>query len=334
MAVGSEGNSRHYSLDAFRLWSRHTRIVRSWAFMLFLTSLVVFCGARAISASVEKASPRPRTGLSYRAVVRVLRHSRGVPILEYHVVGFRPQGSPLEGLYVVPSLFVRQVHWLAQHGWHGVTLRAVIAYWREGKALPPKPIVFSFDDGYPGDWRYALPVLRAHHWPGDLNLQIGNLVPTRVRQLIAAGWEIDSHTFTHPDLTRSGPARLEHEVLDSRFWIQRVFRVPAMSSATHSAGTTPRPSLRCAGPATSPQKQRTQVWQTRLRAYSLSTAYEWGRQRLRANSNRSFIDRGPTARPNEPVEEPRGSPDQPAGKAQLSPVSSCSRHSPLLLAYT
>jgi peptidoglycan/xylan/chitin deacetylase (PgdA/CDA1 family) len=207
---------------------RHTRIVRSRAFVLFLISLMVMGGARAISGSVQAASVRRATLSSQRAeVVRELKHPGGVPVLEYHVVGFHPKGSPLEGLYVLPSLFARQVQLLAQHGWHGVTLRAVIAYWREGKALPSKPVVFSFDDGYPGDWRYALPVLKAHHWPGDLNLQIGNLVPKRVRELIAAGWEIDSHTFTHPDLTTVGPVRLEHEVLDSRFWIQRMFRVPA-----------------------------------------------------------------------------------------------------------
>ena len=92
--------------------------------------------------------------------------------------------------------------------------------------LPRKPVVLSFDDGYAGDWRYALPILRAHHFAGVLNLQIGNLVPFRVRQLIRAGWEIDSHTFTHPDLrTRSDP-QVIREVVRSRQWLQRTFRIP------------------------------------------------------------------------------------------------------------
>ena len=51
-------------------------------------------------------------------------------------------------------------------------------------------------------------ILRAQHWPGNLNLQIGNLTPHHVRELIRAGWEIDAHTFTHPDLTTVGPTRL------------------------------------------------------------------------------------------------------------------------------
>jgi peptidoglycan/xylan/chitin deacetylase (PgdA/CDA1 family) len=59
-----------------------------------------------------------------------------------------------------------------------------------------------------------------------LNLQVGNLVPARVRALVRAGWEIDAHTFTHPDLTTVSPAQLRREVAASRAWIRGVFHVP------------------------------------------------------------------------------------------------------------
>jgi peptidoglycan/xylan/chitin deacetylase (PgdA/CDA1 family) len=75
-------------------------------------------------------------------------------------------------------------------------------------------------------------VLRRHHWPGVLNLQVdflrgvGALRPWRVRDLIAGGWEVDAHTFTHPDLTTVDGARLWHEVDGSRVAIHRLFHVP------------------------------------------------------------------------------------------------------------
>jgi peptidoglycan/xylan/chitin deacetylase (PgdA/CDA1 family) len=106
-----------------------------------------------------------------------------------------------------------------------VTLDAVLAHWRDGAPLPRKPIVLSFDDGYPGDWLYALPILRAKHFPGVLNLQIGNIVPLRVRELLRAGWQLASHTFTHPDLTTVGQAQLRREVGSSRLWLERTFGV-------------------------------------------------------------------------------------------------------------
>ena len=146
-------------------------------------------------------------------------------MLVYHVIGFSPAANSLEGLYVPPAQLRAQVEWLAHAGWHGVTLDQVLAYWRDGVALPHKPIVLTFDDGYPGDWRYALPILRAHHWPGVLNLQIGNLVPRRVREFIHAGWQIASHTFTHPDLTTVDAPRLKREIRSSRTWLQGVFHV-------------------------------------------------------------------------------------------------------------
>jgi peptidoglycan/xylan/chitin deacetylase (PgdA/CDA1 family) len=129
-------------------------------------------------------------------------------------------------LYVTPDEFRAQVSALAAAGYHAVTLDDVLQYWLHAVALPSKPVVFTFDDGYPGDWQYALPILRAHDWPAVLNLQIGNLVPLHVRQLIAAGWQIASHTFTHPDLTTADATQLRHEVVDSRLWLERVYRVP------------------------------------------------------------------------------------------------------------
>jgi peptidoglycan/xylan/chitin deacetylase (PgdA/CDA1 family) len=50
--------------------------------------------------------------------------------------------------------------------------------------------------------------------------------PWRVRELLAAGWELDAHTITHPDLTRVGDAQLWQEVHGSRVDLQRMFHVP------------------------------------------------------------------------------------------------------------
>lgn len=153
-------------------------------------------------------------------------HSQAVPILLYHAIGPTPASAPYPALYVGAAAFRTQMGWLAQHGWHPVTMDALLRSWRGGRSLPRKPVVLSFDDGYPGDWRYAMPILRRHGFVGVLNLQIGNLVPRHVRQLIAAGWEIDSHTFTHPDLRTVTDEQLDREVVHSRRWLQSVFHVP------------------------------------------------------------------------------------------------------------
>lgn len=192
-------------------------------------------------SSPARAAGAPSYKLSRGAVRATTRRERGrasadgretpVPILMYHVLAVAPAGAPFAGLFVKPSDFSGQMGWLATHGYHAVTLDAVWKAWHGGRALPARPIVVSFDDGYRSDVGVALPVLKGHHWPGVLNLKVGNLKPgdlrpRGVRRLISAGWEIDAHTFTHPDLTAVGDAQLRHEVAGSREAIRRMFHVP------------------------------------------------------------------------------------------------------------
>jgi peptidoglycan/xylan/chitin deacetylase (PgdA/CDA1 family) len=190
---------------------RSVRLVRS---RLLLASMVA-AAALAGTAAGERASTDP-----------------GVPILMYHVIGTPATGAPFPELYVAPAVFTGQVAWLARHGYAAVTLDAVYRHWRQGAPLPKHPIVLSFDDGYAGDYTYALPTLRARHWPGVLNLEVrketypGGLAPRRIHALIAAGWEIDAHTLTHPDLTTVDAVRLQQEVAGSRASIRRTFHVP------------------------------------------------------------------------------------------------------------
>jgi hypothetical protein len=44
-----------------------------------------------------------------------------------------------------------------------------------------------------------------------------------VRALIHAGWELDAHSLTHPDLTTLGPAALHHELAGPRAALRRRF---------------------------------------------------------------------------------------------------------------
>jgi peptidoglycan/xylan/chitin deacetylase (PgdA/CDA1 family) len=47
-----------------------------------------------------------------------------------------------------------------------------------------------------------------------------------VRELIAAGWRIDAHSLTHPDLSGLSGETLRREVAGSRAQIQERFGVP------------------------------------------------------------------------------------------------------------
>jgi peptidoglycan/xylan/chitin deacetylase (PgdA/CDA1 family) len=169
-----------------------------------------------------------------------------VPILLYHVIAVPSPGTPNQSLWVDPSELAAELDWLDADGYTAVTLDQWWDAWHGGPPLPARPIVISFDDGFDGWYWYAAPALAAHGWAGVMNLTLTHLgsaerapvnpqdspavwklQPWMVDRLLAAGWELDSHTLTHPHLTRISPADLVAEIRRTRATLQHRFDVPA-----------------------------------------------------------------------------------------------------------
>jgi len=160
--------------------------------------------------------------------------TESAPILMYHVINPPPAGAPFPGLYVSASEFAAQMQALADAGYHAVTLDQLWSYWKRGTPLPPgKPIVVSFDNGYQSQDSNALPVLRRLGWVGDENLQLTGLPPSQgglseaqVRELVAAGWELDTQGFSHADLITLDAQQLAYQVATARHVVQQRYGVP------------------------------------------------------------------------------------------------------------
>ncbi|MFT3866680.1 MAG: polysaccharide deacetylase family protein [Solirubrobacterales bacterium] len=167
---------------------------------------------------VRDATPRP--GWEAR---------RGpVPILVYHALGEAPPTEEYPGLYVSDPEFEEEMAWLHSQGYEAVTLDQVEAAWYHGGTLPKRPIVITFDNGYPAQVTFAPKVLSRYGWPGVLfEITEEHLRPFEIRPVIEIGWEVDSHSATHPDLTELSGKELEYQVAASRRYLRRKFGVPA-----------------------------------------------------------------------------------------------------------
>ncbi|MDX8153014.1 polysaccharide deacetylase family protein [Patulibacter brassicae] len=171
---------------------------------------------------------RPATVAARRARERAAWPRRGavarrtrVPILMYHLIAAAPAGTPYPELWVPAARFREQVDALAAAGFTAVTLSEAWDAWHGDGRLPRHPVVLSFDDGSLSQVMAAGPALRRHGWPGVLNLTLDHLNAKGMprwgaRRLLREGWEIDSHTLTHPDLTTLGPDALREELAGSR----------------------------------------------------------------------------------------------------------------------
>ncbi|MFC8004595.1 polysaccharide deacetylase family protein [Streptomyces olivaceus] len=152
-----------------------------------------------------------------------------VPVLMYHAVAAGPNDAT-RALSVTPQAFAEQMAAVADRGRTPIGTAELAAAWRSGRPLPRRPVLITFDDGYAGVHRHALPVLARHGFPATLFVSTGWLrgphetggAPdtmldwAQVRELAAAGVEIGGHSHTHPQLDQVGEERLRHELIHSK----------------------------------------------------------------------------------------------------------------------
>lgn len=179
------------------------------------------------ASRTAKPSPSPSSG----ALVSGPRDLT-MPMLMYHHIDTLPSSASAAKYYVSPAHFAEQMDWFAAKGYHAVTLQRVWDFWHGKGKLPTRPFIITFDDGYRSVYEHAAPVLKEHGWPAVLNL-VGDFINTNpgltdamINRLIARGWEIESHTMTHPDLTKVSATRLAAELTLSRRKLQNRYHVP------------------------------------------------------------------------------------------------------------
>jgi peptidoglycan/xylan/chitin deacetylase (PgdA/CDA1 family) len=148
-----------------------------------------------------------------------------VPILMYHSVATAPNDAT-RALSVAPEAFSEQMAMIGDLGLTPVDTAGLAAGWRTGGPLPPRPVLITFDDGYEGVHRHALPVLAKLGFAATLFVSTGwirgehdtgggldtMLDWDQVRELAAADVEIGGHSHTHPQLDQLDDDRLRYEL--------------------------------------------------------------------------------------------------------------------------
>jgi len=154
-----------------------------------------------------------------------------VPILMYHAVATAPNDAT-RTLSVTPEAFSEQMAMLSGLGFTPVNTADLAQSWRtlSPRPLPDRPVLITFDDGYEGVHRHALPVLAKHGFAATLFVSTGWLRGEydtgggldemldwdQVRELAASDVEIGGHSHTHPQLDQLTDDALRFELLRCR----------------------------------------------------------------------------------------------------------------------
>lgn len=87
------------------------------------------------------------------------RAGGGFGILTYHRMTPKVNRSLAPTWNVTPERFRQQLLGLLSRGYRAWPLRTVLDFHREGRPIPPRIFVVTFDDGYENVYRHAWPVL-------------------------------------------------------------------------------------------------------------------------------------------------------------------------------
>lgn len=156
-----------------------------------------------------------------------------IPILLYHSVW----EAPLPGFRqwtVHPARFQEHMDHLARNGYSPLTVTQFVTHRANPGALPPRPVVITFDDGLADFYTCALPILRRYHFPATLYITAGFVGKTsrwlvqegmagtpmlrwdQAREIAESGIECGAHSFSHPHLDLLSATTLRQEVFGAK----------------------------------------------------------------------------------------------------------------------
>lgn len=133
-----------------------------------------------------------------------------LPIVMYHHI-LNTSNMP-SSLYITPVELECDFKYIQEHGYKAINMEDLIEYVYKNKALPPKPILLSFDDGYLNNYVYAFPLLKKYNLKivlsligkstddftnkSDINLDYSYATWGQINQMLQSGnVEIQNHSY-------------------------------------------------------------------------------------------------------------------------------------------
>ncbi|KND50693.1 MAG: Carbohydrate Esterase Family 4 [Parcubacteria bacterium C7867-001] len=184
-----------------------------------------------------------RGNLAAAAVTATGQNARAIPVLLYH-------GTPPEGNDNPPlpqEVFVEQMHALKAAGWHTITLDEFRKFMQEGRTVPEKSFLLTFDDARKESFYPVDPVLKDLNYTAVMFVITGFSLPangthstfylsdTELEFMDKSGrWELESHGDEDHRLYDVPSATSTEGVLDTvkkqhflsnRFWLPEPARV-------------------------------------------------------------------------------------------------------------
>jgi peptidoglycan/xylan/chitin deacetylase (PgdA/CDA1 family) len=183
----------------------------------------------------------------YQSAIAARISPATIPVLMYHRVVHEAPTNSHHGIWVTAHSFEQNLVSLKQRGYSAITFEQYQLFLNGDFALPQKPVMLTFDDGYEDNYSIAFPLLKKYGLSAVIFLVAESSRPTnfwdhnepqvpllnhkQIGEMAAAGIEFGSHTMTHPDLSTCSPERVRKELVESKHLIKQLTGKETLSIA-------------------------------------------------------------------------------------------------------
>lgn len=152
------------------------------------------------------------------SAVTVEQDNRAVLVLNYHKIA-----NEHKSLSVTLDDFEQHMKWLQEYGFTCITPGQLYDFVANGAELPEKPVLITFDDGYKDNYTNAFPIMKKYGMKGTIFVVTGflgvydnYLTWDQAKELLDAGFNIESHTYSHKSMTEASDEDITKELVKSR----------------------------------------------------------------------------------------------------------------------
>lgn len=167
--------------------------------------------------------------LVFAAAGTWLRAHHVVPILMYHNV---METDALRADTVSPRILDYQLDYLRRNNYQVIPLAVLVNAIREGKYLPPRSVVLTFDDGHTNNYLQAFPIIKKYGYPAIFFVSPGTVGQedfmgwAEILEMQSAGLTFGSHGMYQEYLPDASPEVLEQEVVTSKKILEEKLKTP------------------------------------------------------------------------------------------------------------
>lgn len=150
-----------------------------------------------------------------------------VPVLCYHnMVPEKHASNPY--LFITPTQFREQMKGLRDSGYQSIHPDQLTAYILDGKSLPEKPVLISFDDTRTEHFYVAARILQEFRFRGTFFIMTvcinkpRYLTSHEIKLLADSGHTVAAHTWDHPNLKTASQPDWEKQLSAPRRTLEKI----------------------------------------------------------------------------------------------------------------